>query len=87
MSSKPEAEKIDEKTLAVFMKKGYEILHPLGHGNFGMVYKGTAVRTGESVACKVMNLDKIDTKFKDRFVSRELAAMIGAKHKTYHSIV
>ena len=77
----PEEEKIDEKTLAVFTKKGYEILHPLGEGNFGMVYKGTAVRNGEPVACKVMNLDKIDARFKDKFVTRELAAMIEAKHK------
>ena len=76
----PEVEEIDSKTLAVFKKKGYRLDKPLGSGAYGMVYKGQILDSGDLIACKVMNLDKVDPVFKDKFLVREMAAMIEAQH-------
>src|ERR1700761_5602163 len=76
----PEEEKLDEKTCAVFKKKGYKIEKSLGAGMFGQVYKGKIIKTGDPVACKVMNLDKVDPLFKNKFLPREMSAIIEANH-------
>lgn len=76
----PEEEEIDPKTLAVFKKKGYKLEKPLGAGAYGLVYKGQIVESQTLIACKVMNLDKVDPLFKNKFLVREMAAMIEAVH-------
>ena len=73
--------KLDPKTEAVFKKKGYNIEKMLNEGAFGQVYKGSNTRSGELVAIKVMDLDAVGEKFKQKFLPRELAALIGIKHE------
>lgn len=73
--------KLDPKTEAVFRKKCYTIEKMLNEGAFGQVYKGTNTATGELVAIKVMDLDAVGDKFKQKFLPRELAALIGIKHQ------
>src|SRR5699024_2813827 len=67
--------KLDPKTEAVFKKKGYNIEKMLNEGAFGQVYKGSNTRSGELVAIKVMDLDAVGEKFKQKFLPRELAAL------------
>jgi len=73
--------KLDPKTEAVFKKKCYTIEKMLNEGAFGQVYKGANTKTGELVAIKVMDLDAVGEKFKQKFLPRELAALIGIKHE------
>lgn len=72
---------LDDKTAAVFKKKGYCVQKKLAEGAFGQVYKGMQVKTGETVAVKVMDLKKVGEKFKKKFLPRELAALIGISHQ------
>lgn len=72
---------LDPKTEAVFKKKCYKIDKKLAEGAFGQVYKGTNTKTGETVAIKVMNLDGVGEKFKEKFLPRELSALMGIKHE------
>ena len=44
------------------------------------VYKGIRIKTGEPCAVKMMNLDKMNDKFKQRFLPRELASLMEIKH-------
>ncbi|XP_054160102.1 testis-specific serine/threonine-protein kinase 4-like [Oppia nitens] len=78
---KDETINLDPKTEAVFKKKGYELQKKLAEGAFGQVYKAKNTKTGDKVAVKVMNLDKVGEKFKEKFLPREMAALIGVKHE------
>ena len=71
---------IDERTRAVFTRKGYRVDTMLGRGSFGEVYKGVKLSTGEPCAVKMMNLLKMSSKFKQRFLPRELASLMEIKH-------
>ncbi|KAH7637751.1 testis-specific serine/threonine-protein kinase 4 [Dermatophagoides farinae] len=82
MSTPKESIRLDPKTAAVFRKKGYSVDKKLNEGAFGQVYKGSNTKTGELVAVKVMDLDKVGDKFKQKFLPRELAALIGIKHES-----
>ena len=72
---------LDPKTEAVFRKKGYKLDKLLSHGAFGWVYKGTynKVEPNEIIAVKVMDLQKVGEKFAEKFLPRELEALIGVK--------
>jgi 5'-AMP-activated protein kinase catalytic alpha subunit len=72
---------LDPKTEAVFKKKGYKMQKKLSQGAFGQVYKGINTNTEELCAVKVMDLDKVGEKFKQKFLPRELAALIGVRHE------
>jgi len=72
---------IDEKTAAVLKRKGYKILSRLSSGAFGQVYKAQKEGSDDFVAVKVMNLEKVSDKFKQKFLPRELAALIEVNHE------
>ena len=71
---------IDEKTERVFRKKGYKIDKKLSAGAFGEVYRAVKDGQDEFTAVKVMDLSKMNKKFKSKFLPRELAALIEVKH-------
>ena len=71
---------LDEKTAAVFKKKGYTIEKKLNEGAFGQVFKGLDTKTGDPVAIKVMFCDKLGRKYEEKFWPRELAALSGIRH-------
>lgn len=72
---------LDEKTQAVFNKKGYEVLTRLGTGAFGQVYKARSkVRNNNMVAVKVMDIEKMSEKVRTKFLPRELTALMEVKH-------
>lgn len=73
---------LDKKTAAVFKKKGYKLTKKLAQGAFGQVYKGEMTREDPkvTVAVKVMDLEKVGDVFKEKFLPRELAALVGVKH-------
>ena len=77
----PEVEEFDEKTTAVFHRKGYKILQSLSAGSFGQVYKAINPETNELFAVKVMNLEKCKQAFKEKFLPREMAVMIEVNHQ------
>ncbi|XP_054154256.1 testis-specific serine/threonine-protein kinase 4-like [Oppia nitens] len=79
--AKPEVETFDDKTTAVLKRKGYKILQSLSAGAFGQVYKAMSTKDNELVAVKVMNLEKCSEKFKEKFLPREMAAMIEVQHQ------
>ena len=83
---------LDPKTEAVFKKKGYKLTKKLARGAFGEVYKAvmTKQQPEVNVAVKVMDLEKVGQTFKEKFLPRELAALIGVKHEytcTIHDII
>ena len=71
---------LDPKTQAVFKKKGYQLQKKLSQGAFGQVFKALNTKTNETVAVKVMDLEKVGQKFKDKFLPRELAALMELRH-------
>lgn len=72
---------IDDKTQAVFDKKGYQLQAKLGQGAFGLVYKAINVkRDNQLCAVKVMDLHKMSKKLVENFLPRELAALMEVKH-------
>lgn len=71
---------LDVKTKAVFDKKGYEVLDKISEGAFGKVFTSINRRKGEMAAVKVMDLDKCDKKFTEKFLPRELAMLIQIRH-------
>ncbi|KPM04352.1 serine/threonine protein kinase-like protein 5 [Sarcoptes scabiei] len=81
MSGRGQPIKLDTKTALVFKKKGYSVEKKLNEGAFGQVYKGFNTKSGEEIAVKVMDLAKVGDKFKQKFLPRELAALIGIKHE------
>lgn len=87
MSKKEEKEKssklikLDSKTEAVFKRKCYKVELKLNEGAFGQVYKGVNTKTGDIVAVKVMDLDKVGEKFKDKFLCREIGALMTIRHE------
>ncbi|XP_054167582.1 testis-specific serine/threonine-protein kinase 4-like [Oppia nitens] len=72
--------KLDKKTQAVFTRKGYKIEKQLGHGNYGYVYRAIDTTTGEKVAVKVTDMEKVNKVYADKFLTREMATMIKANH-------
>ena len=78
---KPEIIELDSKTAQVLTRKGYFIEKKLNEGAFGQVYLGKTGKEKEKVAVKVMDLDKVGDKFKQKFLPRELAALMGIQHE------
>jgi len=79
--SKEEFAEIDSKTRAVFNKKGYRLESKLGAGAFGQVYRAINFKNNNRLtAVKVMDLSKMTDKIKDKFLPRELAALMEVKH-------
>lgn len=72
---------LDPRTKAVFDRKGYAIKKRLASGAYGQVY--TAERTSDQKMCavKIMDLEKCSDKFQQKFLPRELAALIQMKHE------
>ncbi|KAI2804391.1 protein serine threonine kinase [Blomia tropicalis] len=71
--------KFDPKTQALFNHKGYRIEKKLGAGAFGQVYKAID-KNGQALAVKVMDLSAMSGSFIDKFLPRELSALIMSKH-------
>lgn len=79
-SSKKEGIELDEKTKAVFERKGYRVTDKISEGAFGKVYKAKLISSGELSAVKVMDLDKMDKKVAEEFLPRELQIVAQLKH-------
>ena len=71
---------LDDRTAAVFERKGYDVTQKLAQGAFGQVYKAKKVKTGQLSAVKVMEIDKLSDKMKKVFVPRELKISTELKH-------
>ena len=71
----------DPKTQALFQHKGYVIEKRLGAGAFGTVYKAQHSTTNTTAAVKVMDLSKMNDSFRQKFLPRELQALIMSKHE------
>lgn len=100
-NTKDEFADIDDKTRAVFTKKGYELQSKLGAGAFGLVYKARNFKKNNqlfavkvswararalilhplcSMFAQVMDMTKMSSKLRDKFLPRELAALMEVKH-------
>ncbi|XP_017463402.1 PREDICTED: testis-specific serine/threonine-protein kinase 4-like, partial [Rhagoletis zephyria] len=80
-SSSNDFAEIDSKTQAVFTKKGYQLQAKLGQGAFGQVYKAINVKRDNQVcAVKVMDTTKMSSKLVEKFLPRELAALMEVNH-------
>lgn len=65
----------DEGTLAGSKIAGYHLLHRIGVGGMGEVYKATQVALGRTVALKILSLELVlDRSFVERFLSEARAA-------------
>ncbi|KAH7645968.1 testis-specific serine/threonine-protein kinase 3 [Dermatophagoides farinae] len=71
---------IDSKTQAVLDRKNYRLLEKLSQGSFGEVYKGEFKIDHRLVAIKILDISKMSMKFKERYVARELKALIECRH-------
>lgn len=77
----PVAATLDPKTQALFTHKGYTIEKKLGAGAFGTVYKALHTVSGTCAAVKVMDLSKMNESFRQKFLPRELQALIMSRHE------
>lgn len=72
---------VDDKVKAVLTKKGYQLQCKIGSGAFGQVYKAINVKKDNQIsAVKVMDMEKMSPKLRDKFLPREIAALIEVKH-------
>nr|XP_027200869.1 testis-specific serine/threonine-protein kinase 2-like [Dermatophagoides pteronyssinus] len=71
---------IDPKSKAVFLKKGYEILYKIGSGAFGQVYMARNFKNEMDCAVKVLDLGSMSKKVCEKFLPRELSALMEVKH-------
>jgi testis-specific serine kinase len=71
----------DPKTLAVIEHKGYQLQNKLGAGAFGQVFKAYNKNTNQLAAVKVINLDLMSKKFREKYLPREIQAQIDSKHE------
>ena len=71
---------LDDKTKAVFLKKGYEVEYKISAGAFGQVYTVRNEKRGATEAVKVMDLPQLTTRFKEKFLMREIMALAKIKH-------
>lgn len=65
----------------VFAQKGYVIIKRIGGGSYGQVYKAQHIRSKEVCAVKVLDTLKMNEHVTLKFLPRELACMISAKHE------
>ncbi|KAG8456927.1 hypothetical protein KFE25_003754, partial [Diacronema lutheri] len=61
-------------------RSAYELVHPVGRGSFGEVYKGVDKRSGETVAIKLIDLEAAEDEIDD--IQKEIA-MISACDSDY----
>ncbi|KAI1289347.1 CBL-interacting serine/threonine-protein kinase 15 [Halotydeus destructor] len=73
--------KLDEKTAAVFTKKGYDVTDKISEGAFGQVYKAKKLDQGIMSAVKVMHISKIPKIVAEKFLPREFEASTTIRHK------
>lgn len=86
--SKDEAIEVDEKTKAVFNKKGYIVLKRIAGGNFGDVYKAKNLRRNELSAVKVMNLKAVEQKgLGQQNLDREIKALVNVRHENVLTVL
>ena len=85
---KPIREKanLDEKTAAVFQKKGYEVEYKISQGSFGQVYTARNAKRGSLDAVKIMDLTKLSQRFKEKFLMREILTLIKVRHPNVLSV-
>lgn len=70
----------DSKMMMVLKHKKYEVQQQLGAGAFGIVFK--AIKTDGSNICavKVLDYEKMSVNYQNRFLPREIEALINCKH-------
>ncbi|KAI1289374.1 Testis-specific serine/threonine-protein kinase 2 [Halotydeus destructor] len=73
--------KLDDKTAAVFTKKGYEVTNKISEGAFGQVYKAQKTADGQLAAVKVMQISKIPKIVAEKFLPREFDTSTTIHHK------
>jgi len=71
----------DAKTMAVIEHKGYAVANKLGEGAYGQVYKAVYRKTGKLSAVKVIRLEKMSQKSRQKLLPREIETLIQAKHE------
>ena len=84
--SRKEEIELDERTKAVFERKGYKVTDKISEGAFGKVYKAKLISDGTLSAVKVMDLEKMDKVVVEKFLPRELDALIQLKHPSILNI-
>ncbi|XP_017490681.1 PREDICTED: testis-specific serine/threonine-protein kinase 1-like [Rhagoletis zephyria] len=80
MPKSPSNNAFDGKTLAVIAHKGYKIENKLGAGAFGTVYKAVN-RQGQYSAVKVIDLNKMDSSTREKYLPREISTLIDCRHE------
>ncbi|XP_027338162.1 CBL-interacting serine/threonine-protein kinase 20-like [Abrus precatorius] len=65
---------------ATILMQGYEVGRLLGQGNFGKVYHARNLKTGQSVAIKVINKEKVMRGGMKDQIKREISVMRLVKH-------
>ena len=71
----------DPKAQALFTHKGYIVQKKLGAGAYGTVYKALHTESNMFCAVKVMDLSLMAESFRNKFLPRELQALICCKHE------
>jgi serine/threonine protein kinase len=75
-----EKAQLDDKTKAVFDRKGYQVEWKISEGAFGQVYTAKNMKRNEVDAVKVMDLNKLSENFKSKFLTREIMTLIKVRH-------
>ena len=71
----------DSKTLALFERKGYQIISKLGQGAYGQVFKALHVQSNMFCAVKIQDLTLMNEHFREKFLPREIQVLINSRHE------
>lgn len=77
---------LDEKTAAVLLKKGYEVEYKISEGSFGKVYTARNAKRGSVDAVKIMDLTKLNERYKEKFLMNEIMTLIKVRHPNVVSV-
>lgn len=79
-SSVKEKADLDPKTERVLTARGYVVEHKISEGAFGKVYTARDTKKNIPAAVKVMDLNVVSAKFKEKFLPREITMLATLRH-------
>ena len=71
---------LDAKTEQVLLQRGYVVEKKISEGAFGKVYTAKDIKKNAPAAVKIMDMNVVSAKFKEKFLPREITMLATLRH-------